>query len=451
MEQLAAGHPLKSTQYAAGAFLRPITAAIKGNKVLNEWRGENLKAANAAKRLTGLDAEAQKALEAANAIPTGHHIDYHQTQSVWTDVKRRGVVNAIKNEASTAMHSAIEAWQKNNGFGKIVGEARALSRGLIRALDTVVPISQLMFDHYIPMVKAGLAHEQMKAWIKDNPNSSQLARAQVAAKIGRGLDNIIGEADPDNLFINRALLEASRLILLSPSFNLGSIRNLGDAVKQLPSAVTKHSTSPRSGAYNPSLPLLIGQATAIIAIGTVSNLLMTGKMPESALDYFAPKTGGKNERGEDIRLKMPGEVNFVLDLMHAAGFPGGGAAGFYPESIGLGPLKSKLNPLISNTLDLSNNEDYAHKPIVTARTPMEAAWQAFAHVIDVKPFALGDTSPWRQPDAAKIPLAAKVLDIPIAGKAYRNPEGYKAMIEREKHKQAPKAWGVQRNHHSGAH
>ncbi len=434
IEQFASGHPLRAGQKLAEAPIRPVTAFLAGNKAMQEWRGENRDISAIGKRLQGPDKKAFEALVQAN-VPQGRNsIDLHfEGQSLLTEFNRRGFGGVLKNELQGAMHGAIEAWQKGQGKGAmrppvtLIAGTRALVRGFTRALTQT---SEPLFSVYIPRLKLGLAMSRMNDWIAANPHATPEETNTAATKIRRNLDNTIGEMTRDNQFWAKWAATTADIVFLAPSWNIGTARTVGDAAKGLAN-IHKNPMSLSSKDWNLAITTLAGEVGGLLAVGAALTFMHTGRAPQGFTDLVAPPTGGTNDRGEPDRIKTPGEVSFLTELMSGLGMPGGGAAGFYPAAFNpSGPIISKLNPMPGALLEVGRNRDYRDKPIITADTAPGAALQIIQHVFGaVTPFAWSPHGSMSSPVSSGITIPERALGISEAGMAYTNPQGFRGMLE----------------------
>jgi hypothetical protein len=74
----------------------------------------------------------------------------------------------------------------------------------------------------------------------------------------------------------------------------------------------------------------------------MTQYVLTGQKPDELKDYFFPKTGLKDENGNDERIALP---SYMKDIFHVKEEPGK-------------VVTSKLHPLISTIAEMLSNRDY---------------------------------------------------------------------------------------------
>lgn len=224
--------------------------------------------------------------------------------------------------------------------------------------NAIQTFSAPLFEEMIPRLKQGAFASTMEDWLAANPNATQKAIDVAASDINRSIDNRFGEMAWDNLFWNQHLKQSSRLLLLSPTWNMGTINELGGGLVD---------------ALGPSFKGLIDGAgvtprTAYIAAGIaqvalvngILTYLKTGEAP-TGMDYAVYRTGGVDAAsGEPERALTPGYQKDVYAFAYD-----------FPNHIGQ-EVKNKLNPALKLALELSSNKDFRGLPI----SPGEGAVKA---------------------------------------------------------------------------
>jgi hypothetical protein len=77
-------------------------------------------------------------------------------------------------------------------------------------------------------------------------------------------------------------------------------------------------------------------------IGGMYQYLKTGQGPQDLMDYYFPKTGGRNPRGGEMRASMPGYIKDYYEWT------------LQPEQTAIG----KLHPMLSSTIAMLNNKQW---------------------------------------------------------------------------------------------
>lgn len=204
-----------------------------------------------------------------------------------------------------------------------------------------------VFEKYVPAMKQGVFYESMQDFLKANPGATEKEQIAYATQLGDTIDNRFGEMVQDNLFWNKATWQTAQLTMLSPSWNLGTIRDIGGGVKEIPASI---KSALKGKGPTDKTAYIAGLAATTALMNGAYNYLKTGKAPAGE-DWLAPETGGKNVDGTPERAIMPGEqkdvISFLYDFPHH----------IEPEMVG------KLHPALKQAYELSNNKDYAGNTI----------------------------------------------------------------------------------------
>jgi hypothetical protein len=154
-------------------------------------------------------------------------------------------------------------------------------------------------------------------------------------KVWNSVDNRMGQLVYDNLFWNKAFKDMAMASTRSVGWNLGTIRELGGGAVDL-AKMSAGNGMTHKAAYTISLPITVGM------VGAVYQYLATGKGPTELRDYFYPKTGRKNDQGDDERIALP---SYMKDLVAYANHP-------------VETVDHKLHPMLATISDMLHNKDY---------------------------------------------------------------------------------------------
>lgn len=246
-------------------------------------------------------------------------------------------------------------------FGK-EGGARPTDRamGVVDlGANLIQSVAAPLFETYIPRLKQGAFASTMEDWLKANPTAPQKAIDEAAFHINRSIDNRFGEMAWDNLFWHRWLKQASQTLLLSPSWNLGTVNEIGgglvDALGPSAKGLIQGKGVTTRTAYVAAL------AAQVALINGIMTYLKTGTRPEGK-DFMAYRTGGEDaSSGEPERALVPGYQKDV----YAFGYD-------FPNHIGQ-EVENKLNPALKLLLEnplTGSNKDFRGLPIVDKTAPM---------------------------------------------------------------------------------
>ena len=154
------------------------------------------------------------------------------------------------------------------------------------------------------------------------------------------MDNRFGELILDNQFWDKTAFQISQILMLSPSWNFGTVREIGGAVPKLPSSL-------RSAIAGKGLDEKVSYVASLASTYLIQNgiltYLHTGKMPEG-MDWLAHPTGQTDEKGNPVRNVISGYMKDVLSFIAGPSV--------------LGELENKANPLLSLIYQLAGNKDH---------------------------------------------------------------------------------------------
>jgi hypothetical protein len=260
-----------------------------------------------------------------------------------------------RSRASGSFFNAIEkgtfkAQLKQAGQQMFKGSAWDRAKGVIdNASNVMQSVTAPLFEKYIPAVKRGAFASEMEDYLKANPTATQTEIDKQALLVQDSIDNRFGELNQDNLFWNKYLKQASQLMLLAPTWDLGTLREIGGGLKDIPGAVPgmlKGEGLSRRSAY------VAGLVAQTALMSSVYQYLKTGKAPEGARDLMTPQTGGTVPgSNQPERALLPGYQKDV----YAFGYD-------FPHNV-MQEAGNKMNPGIQTAVDYASNKDYRGLPI----------------------------------------------------------------------------------------
>jgi hypothetical protein len=234
--------------------------------------------------------------------------------------------------------------------GALLAPASAVEAAMKPIMEYVVPRQKLG-------VFADMARREME---RLGPDASVEDTREAMRKAWDSVDNRMGQVVYDNLFYNRAVKDLALVTFRAYGWQLGKYREgfgaITDATKAA-GAVVKGQRPELSHrmAYAMALPLMVG------TIGGVMTYLMTGQRPQDYKDYFMPRTGETDPRGNPVRLNLP---SYMKDVLAYAKHP-------------ITSVEHSLNPMFSAISDLLNNKDFYD---VRIRNPDDPLWQQGSEV-----------------------------------------------------------------------
>lgn len=339
----------KGTASLIGAPLSPFRNFIEGSKMLKEWTSPGSQGADVAAMVDNL----------VNAGGRSKMDSFYQSSHI------ENLRRAIKDVQGGDYAKAGEvAW-------------RALP-ALTEAMSK--PIMEVL----VPRLKMGVFADLARDVLSSNPGATPDQVQKMLATAWDSVENRMGQLTYDNLFWNRTLKDVAMVSVRSVGWNLGTIRELGGAGLDVAKPSTYLGLAQGKGlsdrlAYAIALP-------AVAAIyGAIHQYLATGQGPQELKDYFFPKNGLKNKDGTAARVSYPTYMKDMASLTNR-----------YDE----GPYriagnawsmaKSKLNPVMSSTAEMLNNEDFYGAAIRNPNDPLTTqTMDLFKHVLGTaEPFSV---------------------------------------------------------------
>lgn len=298
-----------------------------------------------------------------------------------------------------------------------------------------------LFEEYVPKLKMGAVHKALEDFIGSHPNATDAELEQFARATVDSMDNRFGEMIKDNLFWSKTSNQVSEMMLLSPSWQLGTIREIGGGIANVPkslSGIAAGEGVDTKTAYT----IALGGMTAII--GGVGTYLMTGDKPKGT-DFIAPRTGGTSSYGGTKfnhnvpeRAAVPGYAKDVLAL--TMGDP-------------MAELFNKVNILPKTLDELATNKDWRGDPIYGRPAGVEAQGLAGYALETASPISVLNAENGK-PTGSNIDSGARFAGIRQSPQYVSDKPGYDAMKKgmsdaawkkkagyekRQKAKQAPPA------------
>ena len=306
LQDIFHGHPIKGVVDMAKAPIAPIEYIFKGNQILKD---------NAAGKITP---DIQNIAEGGGRI--GQQVDYR----------------------ATGLAKSLEQFKTGNPIEIAKGTAAAPFRAFNTAAKPIM-------EWWVPRIKAGATKALIDRKLSElGTNASPEAiRAAKAAAID-SIDNRFGQLVQDNLMWNKTLKDGMSLMMRSPGWNIGTVREIGGGITDLATKTARGKGVSERTAYTASL------AATTMMIGAAMNYMFTGQVPQSAIDYFYPKTGQTDKNGNAERVSLPTYAKDVFAFSHNP-----------VQTIG-----NKLSPGLGIGKQLATNSDYFGNMI---RNPQDSA------------------------------------------------------------------------------
>jgi hypothetical protein len=245
-------------------------------------------------------------------------------------------------------------------------------------------------EYLVPRQKLGVFTQlALQELDRIGPGASNEETRAAMARAADWTEDRMGQMTYDNLFYNKVVKDASLLGFRAYGWQLGKYRHLygvGADAATLAKGLAGKATAAATGRPFAGAPLEITNrmlypvALTVVAatVGAVLHRMLTGRNPETLLDYLFPQNGQLEKDGKPQRLALP---TYVKDLVSDwKDFPD-------YQKMGLS-FYHKLNPYIAAAVDMWNNKDYYG---VEIRHPDDPAVKQAA---DLGKFALKQFTPF---------------------------------------------------------
>jgi hypothetical protein len=245
-------------------------------------------------------------------------------------------------------------------------------------------VSKPLMEKWVPRLKLGAAMEMARFELERlGPDADPATVRASMAKIVDSVDNRFGQLAYDNLFWNRAFKDVMTTMFRSTGWNLGTWRELGGAVKDVPGSV-KGLAAGAPISHRLAYTVALVGTTGIM--GALAQYLMTGKGPKELRDYFFPRTGNKRKDGTDDRLSFPTYIRDVAALIKR-----GDEGPWRLQNNAANTFVGKLHPAIAlmNEIGFKNEDFYGRAIRNPADSTIQQSIDVGKHLLDsYVPFSL---------------------------------------------------------------
>jgi hypothetical protein len=296
VRQLRHGRPIKAVSEGLKIFKSPVSYAVRGKKWEDMYLGKSMPVSPQDKEIIDLITQAGGRMAGYK-----HALDYEMSSlGDYVTAFRRGRLRA-------EMTKHIEDIKK----APVLGTFRTLASNAGRIMDT---FQKPLFQHYIPSIKNAAQAENLGQWIKLHPNATFEEKLAAARKVVDSVDNRFGEMIHDNIFWNKVAKQTGMLAMLSYSWNMGAIREIGGGGRDVARTIV------RAKPWTEKADYVVGMTINWAIMSAIYQYLKTGEPPRDAHDLAAPRTGGIDQRtGEPERIIPPGQMKDVFGYFNNFG------------------------------------------------------------------------------------------------------------------------------------
>lgn len=254
---------------------------------------------------------------------------------------------------------------------KSLKEGKLLTASLKVPFYIVDQVARPIMEYIVPRQKMGVFMDMMKLEIERNPDISHEQLRGIAQKAWDSVDNRMGQLVYDNLFWHRTTKDLAMASVRSLGWNLGTIREIGGGVKDVMGNVQDmiHGKAPQVSyrtAYVMALPIVTG------LYGAIYQYLHTGQGPQEVKDYFFPKNGAIDNKGQPARISLP---TYMKDIYHYTQNP-------------VQTVLNKFSPVNNAVMEMMLNRDFYGTQIRNADDPI------MQQIFDEVKFAGGQFEPF---------------------------------------------------------
>ena len=299
LEYLYHGKVVQALKHFAEAPIAPVTNLISGDKLLKAWLGNP------------------------------------------SSVEMASIAEFMETAGGRAK---MDDFYKENFRDKLIENFRNkkfLSAGLQVPLHLVELLSKPIMEYIVPRQKLGVFMDMVRYDLEVNPDASPVERRKNMQNAWNSVDNRMGQMVYDNLFWNHITKDAAMATVRSVGWNLGTFREVGGAPEEagnifLKALRGKHADDTHKVAYFIALMMFH------MIYSAIWQYLRTGSGPDEIKDYFFPKNGGIDSKGDPTREVLP---TYVKDLYHYTTAP-------------VQTLMNKLSPVNGLVYQTVKNKDY---------------------------------------------------------------------------------------------
>jgi hypothetical protein len=216
-----------------------------------------------------------------------------------------------------------------------------VTAGLQVPLSILEWTSKPIMEYIVPRQKLGVFADMAKEITKNHPDYTPEELRIALQNAWSSVDNRLGQLVYDNIFWNKVTKDIAMASVRAVGWNLGSIREIAGAPGQA-IHVLWDALHGRKSQETHKVAYVIALIGVQMLISAIYQYIRTGEAPDEIKDYFFPKNGGTDSKGDPQRSSMP---TYWKDIYSYSQEPGKTAA-------------NKLSPIFGIMYQLLVNKDY---------------------------------------------------------------------------------------------
>lgn len=294
---------------------------------------------------TGDFAGALKEFAKAPTAPLTNILSGDKLNRAWMGKDEGTLYNTVADIMATAGGRA--KMDKFYATGAKESMMKALKEGKIATGALKVPyyiveqMARPIMEYVVPRQKMGIFMDMIKMEMERNPAMTHQEMRGIAQRAWDSVDNRMGQMVYDNLFWNKTVKDLGMASVRSLGWNLGTIREIGGGTKDVLGNLDDivHGRSSQLSyrtAYVMALPIVTG------LYGAIYQYLHTGKGPQELKDYYFPKNGAIDNKGQESRVSLP---TYMKDIYHYTTNP-------------VQTVINKFSPVNNAVLQMLTNKDF---------------------------------------------------------------------------------------------
>lgn len=224
-------------------------------------------------------------------------------------------------------------WEKANGM-----TLRAALRSPLAFIDWS---SRWLMHTLVPRQKFAVMGELVDRIIRNNPGKSMEELTPEFRQAWNRIDARIGQVNYERLFMNNVAKNTLQALLRAPGWTGGTIAEIGGAGVDAVKAMRTWQKTGKMPQVSDRVLYTVSLLLTTAVVNGILTKLFTGDDPEG-MDFWAFRTGGKDEKGHDERFVLP---TYAKDIF-----------AYYENTPHT--LLAKMHPSLSMTGDMIRNKEY---------------------------------------------------------------------------------------------